>query len=1121
MRYFYFSLVFIIIVAISSIFAQNTRQFLFSDDFDDGYDDRWDLEQPWWSIMRDGSYILKGEGSDHSAIPYISILKNYSLSFKLNLKSGGMKLKFHTRSFYESESEGFYYQLAITNNQIELSKSGESISSQLCQIPSNTWMQFILNCMDSTFEVMIDSNRVFIYTDKEEPYRYGRFMFSLMNESLVEIDDILVYGEAPGQNTSQWIRTGGPSGGLGYDVRISPMDRNVIFVTDDPSGVNKSVDGGLTWKPQNTGIIGETNVTGGMPIFSLTIDPNNPNIIWAGFKDKLGLFKSENNGESWVKKVNGIALETTSDLTIRGIGIHPFCSDTLFVGCELGTGNAEFDKSRGLIFRSYDQGENWEKVWDGSALARFVLFDHHNPRTVYASTGIFDRNPEPEDSLGVGLLKSIDGGDTWFRINHGIINLFTGYLVIHPIDPNILYAASGGQNDWLKKRYNLEHDAAGGIFRTTNGGASWDTLLLGYEFTVVDCAPSNPNIIYAGCSQAIFRSDDNGQTWNKFYTIEMSDGRTGWGPPGIRAGNPIGIAIDPDDPMRIFINNYQGGNFLSANGGLTWVNSSKGYAGVATYDLAIDPVNPANIYWVGRGSPCYSRNGGEDWYGMAYPPVFDVEWMLVRVNPHNPDEIIMSNQGGIIYQSHDRGGNWEVSLERRGAGFTALAFAPSAPGIIYAGLYKQGDLDFGFFKTIDGGDSWRQILTVPDALQSILYLEVSPTHADSVWAATRGDGIWFSSDGGETWQAKNSGLGGSYVACLAIDPANSQILYAGLGEGMGIYKSVNSGNSWKGVNTTLNLKCPSYLSPIGQHRGFSLAKPPATPISALKHQRKTYNPGTPWTHISSIAINPVNSNEIYASDYEGGVWVSLDGGENWQQNTLGLNNHRVEKLAISGDGNILYAGTIGSGVFRLTKSNIPPEILSLTPAKDSLVQVLKNDTLVLAVDAYDLNGDMLDFFWRFNQNPLSDTTSFLYLYTENYNAGTHEVKVGITDRTDTVYADWQVKIEDPAAIRQIPGDFGAEYVVFPASPNPFDKFTQLSFHNNSPVVVTVEIFNILGEKVYERVYPLLNVGYHYFIWDGKNMRGIPVGSGIYMCRFQFASNDRLREIRSQKISLFR
>ena len=134
-----------------------------------------------------------------------------------------------------------------------------------------------------------------------------------------------------------WEKMGGPLGGLGYNVRIHPTNKNIMFVTDAWSGVNRSTDGGATWRTENTGI----DTRGGpsndaIPVFSLAIDKLNPNIVWVGTQGVRGVFKSVDGGLTYSRMENGI-LENDG-LTIRNFEIHPTDSNTVFATGELSTG---------------------------------------------------------------------------------------------------------------------------------------------------------------------------------------------------------------------------------------------------------------------------------------------------------------------------------------------------------------------------------------------------------------------------------------------------------------------------------------------------------------------------------------------------------------------------------------------------------------------------------------------------------------------------------------------------------------------------------------------------------------------------------------------------------------
>ena len=94
------------------------------------------------------------------------------------------------------------------------------------------------------------------------------------------------------ENPPDWIRTGGPLGGLGYDVRMHPDNPDLMYVTDAYAGVFISEDGGLTWQPSNEGITDRSGESqDAIPVFCLTIDPHNPDIIWSGTQYSGGIFE--------------------------------------------------------------------------------------------------------------------------------------------------------------------------------------------------------------------------------------------------------------------------------------------------------------------------------------------------------------------------------------------------------------------------------------------------------------------------------------------------------------------------------------------------------------------------------------------------------------------------------------------------------------------------------------------------------------------------------------------------------------------------------------------------------------------------------------------------------------
>ncbi len=708
--------------------------------------------------------------------------------------------------------------------------------------------------------------------------------------------------QAPGALTEQtWVRVGGPLGGLGYDIRMRPDNPDIMFVTDALAGVHKSTDGGKTWFPSNDGIDGRQGLSGdAIPAFCLTIDPNNPDTVWAGLQNLGLVYRSTDGGKTWKRRLNGIV--DGNGLSLRGIAVEPGNSNVVYTAGEISgwkwagqnTWGRQFERVKGVVYKSTDGGANWRAVWRGDNLARYVLIDPKNVNTLYVSTGIFDREAANSDAAkqepgGVGILKSTDGGKTWTQVNTGLRNLYTGSLFMNPANPQILLTGAG----------NNTYGEGGGIYLTTDGGEHWK-YVGGEHITSVEFATSDPNIAYAGGDNEFYYSQDGGQNWQLF----MHRRGWGWGPDGVRAGFPIDFQVDPRNPARVFVNNYGGGNFLSEDNGRTWVSSSTGYTGAELTDVSVHPSNPSIVYVNGRSGPFVSTNGGLTWRGLnlSAPPI--AEGGRITLDPSNPDHVLLSSaHWGWTYEIAGANGpmllrtNLYDELDRlpypdvnqKFQGMQAIAFAPSKPNRVYGGFgvwrcatgAEKPMCDTPTLVSIlisdDGGRTWnRRTGTALDG-KTVTKIIVHPTNADMAWAATGGAGVFRTVDGGSTWTALSNGLRSKLVTALAIDPTNPDVLYAATATS-GVFKTKDGGATWRATGGGMD---------------------PNEPI---------------W----AVVVDPVYPEVVYAGSPASGVFVSENGGTSWRRITKGLRTRAVKALAIASDGQTLYAATAGEGLFRLS-----------------------------------------------------------------------------------------------------------------------------------------------------------------------------------------------------------
>jgi photosystem II stability/assembly factor-like uncharacterized protein len=850
---------------------------LYEEDFAQGGARGWELEPGW--VVVNGE--LRGEGH-RWARPEAGPLADFHLAFRLRLVEGAIHL------VYRINDVGRYF-IAVGEEGSYLHKQywPETFLPDLAHadrpVELGVWHQVEILGDGPHLTFAIDGEVQWEYVDPD-PLLEGGFAFETLDASVAFIDEIIVLGPGAGSSLG-WVRTGGPLGGLGYDVRMRPDDPNVMYVTDAQAGVHMSTDCGQTWFPSNQGITTRTGTSGDLiPVFCLTIDPLDHDTIWVGTQGVRGIFKSTDGGRTWAEKDQGVT--EFEGITFRGFTVDPHSSDTVYAAAELSSWvwfgdprlGREFDLTGGVVYKTIDGGEHWTAIWRGENLARYVWVDPRDSDVLYVSTGIFDReaaNSDPNLGLpgGVGVIKSVDGGQTWMPANTGLGNLYVGTLFMHPQDPGILLAGTG----------NNQYYDAHGVYRSTNGGASWVQTLANDNINAVEIAHSDPGIAYAGSAEAVYRSADGGLPWDS-----VTGGSGGWGPPGVRAGFPIDFEVDPADPNRLFANNYGGGNFLSADGGHTWTVASKGYTGAQVRDVAVDPADASRVFAAARSGLFVSADAGSNWTGLNAPPNNVLEWYAVALDPTDSQHVLAaSNWTGRIERSRD-GGQTFVSLGIRpndSVAYRAFAFAPSDARRVYAGtsaFYSAGTFDDrmeagGVFVSSDGGATWMEANDATSTTANVIDLAVDPQDADVVYAATGNLGLLKTTDAGRTWTAVSQGLASDLCALsVAVHPEEAGVVYAGF-DAVGIYRSDDDGQTWLALPAGLN----------------------------------------PEASISHILFDPADPDLLYIADKLSGVYRSDDGGGTWMPLSDGLRVRAVNALALSTDGTRLYAATEGEGVFRL------------------------------------------------------------------------------------------------------------------------------------------------------------------------------------------------------------
>lgn len=336
------------------------------------------------------------------------------------------------------------------------------------------------------------------------------------------------------------------------------------------------------------------------------------------------------------------------------------------------------------------------------------------------------------------------------------------------------------------------------------------------------------------------------------------------------------IAFHPTDPNIIYIGAPSGGLWVTTQGGNNWTTYTDGLPTLGVSAIAICPSNP-QIMYIGTGDRdagdapgvgvMKSTDGGLTWSssntGMGNRTVGKL-----LINTLNQNIIYAATSGGI-YKSVDAGANWTLKV---GGDFKDLVFKPGNQSTLYASF------DGKFYRSVDDGETWTQVTSgIPGAARGVI--GVTPANPNMVYfLLAKGDnsyqGVYRSTDSGLNfstrstgpnimdWSCDGSGTGGQawYDLCMAVDPINPDIIYAG---GVNIWKSTDGGTSWQ----------------ISGH-WYGGCSVPA--VHADQHV---------------FEVNPLN-NRIYVGN-DGGIYLTQNGGANWPEISNGLVISQTYKLGQS------------------------------------------------------------------------------------------------------------------------------------------------------------------------------------------------------------------------------
>jgi photosystem II stability/assembly factor-like uncharacterized protein len=657
--------------------------------------------------------------------------------------------------------------------------------------------------------------------------------------------------------------------------------------------------------------------------------PQNPNLFYMGAVDG-GIWKSTNYGVKWENISDGKL--PGSSTSIGAIAVAPSDAKILYVGTGESDIRADVITGDG-VFKSTDSGKTWHYAGLRDTHTISILaVDPKNPDVVYAASmgHVFKPNPER------GVFKTTDGGKTWKKIL--FVDDQTGAidLAMDPKDSQVLYAAM-----WQAHRtpWGLVSGGPGsGLYKTTDAGAHWENLsrnpgmpqgLLGR--VGVSVAASSPNIVYAimqAKEGGVFRSNDGGKTWTRvnsewklrqraFYYmtiyVDPKDPNTVYAPEVDalwvshdggktfkKLKTPHGdnhiVWINPNN-TKILLEGNDGGATVSTDGGKTWSTVHNQPTG-QFYHVNLDGQFPFHIYGAQQDEGSFEGPSAtaagfiplSAWHEVAYG-----ESTFTVPQPGDPKVTYGSGYYSIFMkynmatEEYKEVSPWPLYREGASSGEQEYRFGWTHP-ILFSPVNPKEMLIGSQYvmKSDDYGQTWKKIS--PDLTRNEASTEVPS-----------GGPIDLDQSGAEVYPT---------VFALAVSPLDGQLIWAGSDDGL-VHVTTDGGEHWQAVRPP---ELPEWsrissIEPSHVDKGTAYLAARRYMWDDFKpYVYKTTDYGQHWTTITNglpqdefafaIRQDPNDPNLLFLGT-KNTVYVSLNGGEEWQPLTLNLPAVQVHDIAIN------------------------------------------------------------------------------------------------------------------------------------------------------------------------------------------------------------------------------
>ncbi len=561
------------------------------------------------------------------------------------------------------------------------------------------------------------------------------------------------------------------------------------------------------------------------------------------------------------------------------VAVHPDRPATIFLAT-----------AAGGVWKSVDDGVNWKPVFENYATASIgdVAIAPSDPDVVWVGTG--EANILRSSMAGTGVYKSTDGGETFEQMGltetHHISR-----IVIHPKNPDTVYVAASG--------HEYTNNSERGVYKSIDGGKTWNQVFFKNEQTsVIDMVidPRHPETLYVGTAPrlrkrwndpvggaetGVYKTIDGGRHWKSLAGNGLPDLLTGqYERVGIDlcASQPetVYVLFNHDRPAdddkggaKVYRSDDSGENFylLAGNDGVRTTHPGYGWF---FGQIRVDPNDAETVYVLGLSSRV-SRDGGYTWEALRGS---HVDYHGAWINPNDSDHIVIVNDGGIMI-SHDR-----FKTHHHPTNFQIAHGYNCGIG--------QSEGKFWVYVSMQDTGGWRGLVDLSRGRNGIVSQQweraigdeagrhaVDPENSDLVYSVSRYGGGPVLTDYGQpvvierrgrkrsTYKTENVAVKwtgdeakrAQWVAPLELSPHGTERLLYGA---QFVFLSDDGGKNWEKISPDLTNFDPTRQGNIAHAVIFSLSE------------------------------SPVEKGVIYAGTDDGNVQVTMNGGEDWQNVSVGL-----------------------------------------------------------------------------------------------------------------------------------------------------------------------------------------------------------------------------------------